>query len=165
MRQKLKGFFCAALVMALLVGGFSLAGTKAAAAVTCKALCGAALKATGGSANLEYQSNSAIDFGALSASARKKVKTIQYVCDSKEVYSLCVMQAKNTAGAKALLKQLQEYQQNNCSSAYLQDYSFTEQEVFKNAVCGRKGKYVWYIALSSQKATNAKGEKAIKKKL
>ena len=133
--------------------------------MSCKSLCSAALKATGGSANLKYQSDNAIDFGALSASGRKKVKSIQYVCDSKEVYSLCVLQAKNTAGAKALLKQLQKYKKNNCGSNYLQDYSSTEQNVFKNALCGRKGTYVWYIAMSDAKTANTKGQDAIKKKL
>jgi len=34
---------------------------------------------------------------------------MQYVCDAKEVYILCILQAKNTAGAKSLLKQLQKY--------------------------------------------------------
>ena len=43
--------------------------------------------------------------------------------------------------------------------------SSTEQKVFKNALCGKKGRYVWYIALSHQKAVNTKGQDAIKKKL
>lgn len=165
MKQRLKSFFGIAVIAVLLVGIFPLAGARVNAAVSCKSLCGAALKASGGSENLEYQSDNAMDFGALSASARKKVKAMQYVCDSKEVYSLCVMQAKNAAGAKALQKQLQKYKKSNSGSDYLQDYSSEEQEVFKNAICGRKGKYVWYIALSPQEEVNIKGEKAIKKKL
>ena len=75
----------------------------------CKSLCSAALKATGGSANLKYASKSALDFGALSSAARKKVKTMQYVFDAKEAYSLCVMQAKNASQAKSLLGTLKSY--------------------------------------------------------
>lgn len=163
MKQRLRRVLGVILAAVLLVN--MLPKTPVQAAVSCKALCGEALKAAGGTQNMEYQSENAADFGALSASARKKVKSIQYICDSKEVYSLCVIQAKNAAGAKALCKQLQKYKKNNCGSAYLQDYSATEQEVFKNAVCGRKGSYTWYIALSPQKEENIKGQKAIKKKL
>lgn len=163
MEQKFKKFVGAVVVMLLLVSIFPQIPTEAA--VSCKSLCGAALKASGSSGNMEYQSDNAIDFGALPASVRGKVKSIQYICDSKEVYSLCVIQAKNTAGAKLLQKQMQKYKKNNCSSGYLSEYSSAEQEVFKNALCGRKGKYVWYTALSTVKTVNGKGEKAIKKKL
>lgn len=81
------------------------------------------------------------------------------------MYSLCVLQAKSPASAKSLLKQLQKYKKNNGNSGYLQDYSSTEQKVFQNAVCGRKGTYVWYIAMSDTKTANIYGQKAIKKKL
>lgn len=132
---------------------------------TCRSLCGEALKATGGSYNLKYSSDTALDFGALSSSARKKVKTIQYVCDAKEVYSLCIMQAKNASNAKSLLSVLKKYKKENCKSDYLSDYSDTEKKVFKNAICGRKGSYVWYIAMSPNKKTNTKGQTALKKKI
>ena len=165
MKQSPKKFFCVIFMVVLLAGIFLHIPTEAKETVSCKSLCSAALKSSGAAGNLEYQSDNAIDFGALSASARKKVKSIQYICDSKEVYSLCVLQAKNTAGAKSLHKQLKKYKKNNCSSGYLSDYSSTEQNVFRNALCGRKGRYVWYIALSSRKAVNAKGQDEIKKKL
>lgn len=165
MKPILKKYFCIALTAVFLTGVFSMAPAEAKGTVSCKTLCSAVLKATGAAGNLKYQSDNAIDFGALSASARKKVKSIQYICDEKEVYSLCVLQANNTAGAKSLQKQLQKYMKNNCGSNYLSDYSSTEQKVFKNALCGRKGKYVWYIALSPKKTVNTKGQNAIKKKL
>jgi len=165
MKQNLKKVFCIIFTVVLLAGIFLKTQAEAKEAVSCKSLCSAALEGSGAVGNLEYQSGNAIDFGALSASARKKVKSIQYICDAKEVYSLCVIQANNTAGAKSLQKQLKKYKKNNCNSNYLSDYSSTEQKVFKNALCGRKGKYVWYIALSPKKAVNTKGQNAIKKKL
>ena len=152
------------LIFSLIITGV-IFNVPAEGKTKCKSLCSAALKASGGSENLQYESEDAIDFGALSASARKKVKNIQYICDSKECYSLCVIEAKNAAGAKALCKQLKKYKENNCGSAYLKDYSLTEQEVFKNAVYGRKGRYVWYIAMSGSKQVNKDGQEAIKKKL
>ena len=44
------------------------------------------------------------------------------------------------------------------------DFSKTEQNIIKSAIYGRKGKFVWYISMSS-KANNLKGEAALKKKL
>lgn len=167
MRDVLKRTGCLLLVLVLLAGVIIQASPKASlqakSAVTCKSLCGAVLKMAGGAKKLKYTSTSAIDFGALSASERSKVKSIQYICDAKEVYSLCVMRAKSTAGAKKLVKSLKKYKKNNCSSDYLSDYSKTERKVFKNAIYGRKGKYVWYIALSPKKAKNKKGQTAIKR--
>ena len=165
MKRNFKRVFCIIFTAVLLAGILLQTPVEAKEAVSCKSLCSAALEGSGAAGKLEYQSGNAIDFGALSVSARKKVKSIQYICDSKEVYSLCVIQAKNAAGAKSLYKQLRKYKKNNCSSAYLSDYSSTEQKVYKNALCGRKGRYVWYIALSHQKAVNTKGQDAIKKKL
>lgn len=165
MMMKWKRIFCVILAVLLLVGIFSQNPVDAEAAVSCKSLCSAALKATGGAAHLKYKSDNAYDFGALPASAKKKVKSISYICDEKEVYSLCVIQAKNTAGAKSLQKQLNTYKKNNSKSSYLSDYSSDEQKVFKNAICGRQGKYVWYIAMSPDKAVNKKGQTAIKKAL
>lgn len=186
MKNRLKKTFCFILVLALIAGIVPQAPAQAApqetpqatpqktpqatpkatkAAVSCKSLCSAALKATGGSKKLEYSSKSALDFGGFSSSDRKKVKSIRYVYDEKEVYSLCVVKAKNTAKAKSLLKTLKKYKKRNCTSDYLSDYSNNEKKVFKNAVCGRKGTYVWYIAMSTKKKTNTKGQSAIKKKL
>ena len=113
----------------------------------------------------KYSSAAALDFGALTHSVRSQVKTIQYVCDSKEAYSLCVMEAKNGKGAKKLYNALKKYQKANSKSDYLSDYSKTEQKVFKNAIYGKKGTFVWYIAMSPSKAVNKKGQAALKKKL
>jgi len=164
-KLKITKKFTCFIIASLIITGFISHMPAEAKNLSCKSLCGAALKAAGGSENLKYQSDDAINFGALSASDNKKIKSIQYLCDEKEVYSLCVLQAKNGAGAKSLLKQLKKYKKNNCTSDYLQDYSSTEQKVFKNAVCGRKGNYVWYIAMSATKTDNTNGQKAIKKKL
>ena len=156
---------CFVFILALLAGILPPPVAEAKAEVSCKSLCSAALKATGGSKKLKYTSTSAIDFGGLSASARNKVKNIQYICDAKEVYSLCLIETENTSNAKTVLNALKKYKKNNSNSNYLSDYSSTEKKVFKNAVCGKKGKFVWYIAMSPKKATNNKGQTAIKKKL
>lgn len=155
------------LVTALILAGLACQPARnAQAAPSCKSLAKTALKSTGGTSYLKYTSNSAKDFGALGKSARKKVKSIMYLFDDKEVYSVCVIKAKKTSGAKSLLKTLKNYKKNNCSNNYyMSDYSSTEQAVLKNAIYGRKGKYVWYIAMSGDKSTNTSGQKAIKKKL
>lgn len=135
---------------------FPQMGQAAKKKESCKTLCGYALKATGGAKKLKYSSAAALDFGALTHSVRSQVKTIQYVCDSKEAYSLCVMEAKNGKGAKKLYNALKKYQKANSKSDYLSDYSKTEQKVFKNAIYGKKGTFVWYIAMSPSKAVNKK---------
>lgn len=164
---KFRKLFALCVVIALITGIFSgyYAQAETKTVVNCKSLCSTALKATGGSKKLKYTSASAIDFGGLSASARKKVKEIRYICDSKEVYSLCVIRTKNAKDAAKILSALKKYKKNNCSSDYLSDYSATEKKVLKNAVCGKKGTYVWYIAMSPEKANNNKGQKSIKKRL
>lgn len=162
--RKLLALCLAAAFAAGILSGYS-AQAKAKTAVSCKSLCSTALKATGGSKKLKYTSASAIDFGGLSASDRNKVKEIRYICDSKEVYSLCVIRTKDTKDSAKVLSALKKYKKNNCTSDYLSDYSAAEKKVFKNAVCGRKGTYVWYIAMSPKKAKNNKGQKSIKKRL
>lgn len=137
----------------------------ASAKTDCQAACAAALKATGNSSKIKYKSITPMDFGGFSASAQKKTVSFMYICDAKEVYSICVAMAGTTDDAKSLLKALKTYKTNNCGSTYLNDYSSTEQKVFKNAVCGRKGNYVWYIAMSPRKSANTKGQKALKSKL
>ena len=144
---------------------FPQMGQAAKKKESCMTLCGYAVKATGGAKKLKYSSAVALDFGALTHSVRSQVKTIQYVCDSKEAYSLCVMEAKNGKGAKKLYNALKKYQKANSKSDYLSDYSKTEQKVFKNAIYGKKGTFVWYIAMSPSKAVNKKGQAALKKKL
>ena len=151
---KFRKIICTILAMTLLIG-LVAEPAQAKPKANCKSLCSAALKAT----------KSALDFGALSSAARKKVKTMQYVFDAKEAYSLCVMQAKNASQAKSLLGTLKSYKKRNCKSDYLSDYTAAEKQVFQNAVCGQKGKYVWYIAMSPKKDVNMKGQTALKKKL
>lgn len=165
MKYTLRKIACILLALALLVSAFPQAAEAANSGITCKTLCGSALKATGGSKNLKYSSKSAMDFGALSSSARKKVKNIQYVCDAKEVYSLCVIETKNSTDATSLLNVLKKYKKRNCKSDYLSDYSTTEKNVFKNAICGKKENYVWYIAMSPNKKDNTKGQTTLKKKM
>ena len=167
MMYKFRKLLILCLAIAFITGTFSEYSAKAKTntAVNCKSLCSTALKATGGIKKLKYTSASAIDFGGLSASVRKKVKEIRYICDSKEVYSLCVIRTKDTKDSAKVLSALKKYKKNNCNSDYLSDYSATEKKVFKNAVCGKKGTYVWYIAMSPKKAKNDKGQKSIKKRL
>ncbi|MCM1245426.1 MAG: DUF4358 domain-containing protein [Roseburia sp.] len=160
-----KRSFILILAVLLLTGMLPQIPANAKGSVSCKSLCSAALKEAEGAEHLKYQSANAYDFGALSVSAKKKVENISYVCDAKEVYSLCVMQAENVSGAKSLKQQLEKYIKNNKKSSYLSDYSSEEQKVFQYAVCGRKGSYVWYIAMSPKKASNTKGQKAIQRML
>lgn len=136
-----------------------------AAGVTCKSLSKAALDGTGGSSKLKYQTTSADEFAGFTLSEAEKVSSIVYLCDEKEVYSICVAQASSKSKASELLKSLKSYKERNSSSDYLSDYSSTEQKVFKNAICGKKGKYVWYIAMSSSKSVNKKGQTELKKQL
>ena len=161
--NKIKKIVCIILVLILAVG--AVEHSSSMAAVSCKSLCSAVLKATDSSDKLEYSSEIALDFGGFSSSDRKKVESIQYVCDTKEVYSICVVKAGSASNAKSLLKALKKYKNNNSNSDYLSDYSADEQKVLKNAICGRSGAYVWYIAMSSKKAVNRKGQTALKKKL
>jgi hypothetical protein len=155
---------CMALLLSL-VSGLRSVHVEAQKNTSCKTLCSKALKAAGGSSHLKYSSVSAMDFGALSAGDRNRVKEIQYVCDAKEAYSLCIMKTANPKNAGKLLKAMKSYKKSNCKSNYLSDYSATEQKVFRNAICGKKGNYVWYIAMSTDKKDNQKGQKAIVKAL
>ena len=83
--------------MTLLIGP-AAEPAQAKPKANCKSLCSAALKATGGSANLKYASKSALDFGALSSAARKKVKTIQYVFDAKDFKMQFVVKKGSMSG-------------------------------------------------------------------
>ena len=165
--KRRKGIRITACILAFVMvfGMFLQVPVLADAAVSCKTLCQAALKKTGGESKLKYQSAKAEDFGGFSASDRKKVSSVMYVCDEKEAYSLCVAKASSNSDAADLLKSLISYKSANSISDYLSDYSSDEQKVFKNALCGRKGKYVWYIAMSSKKSVNKKGQTALKEKL
>lgn len=165
MKNRFKKMICIMMVAVMAACTLPYAFAQAKNEPTCKALCAAGLKATGGTKKLKYKSSAAMDFGALSSTDRKKVQEMQYVFDAKEAFSLCVIKAKDTSGAKSLLGTLNKYKKSNCKSDYLSDYSSAEKKAFQNAVCGRKGKYVWYIAMSSAKKGNNKGQAAIKKNI
>lgn len=130
-----------------------------------KSLCSEVLNVTGNKDKLKYKSEKATDFAGFSIADSKKVSSIMYVCDDKEVYSLCVAKAKTAKGASKLLKSLKSYKKANANSGYLSDYSKQEQKVLKNSVCGKKGSYVWYIAMSGSKSVNKKGQSALKNKI
>lgn len=158
----------AALLMALIMilGALVQAPVYVqAASVRCKSLCQTVLKETGGESHLKFQSKKAADFGGFTVADRKKVSSIMYVCDEKEAYAVCVVKASSNSDAADLLKSMKSYKSNNSSSDYLSDYSSDEQKVFKNAICGKKGKYVWYIAMSTKKSVNKNGQTALKEKL
>lgn len=139
--------------------------TRAAAKVTCKSLSKAALDKTGGSSKLKYQTTKKDGFSGFTVSDNKKVSSLVYLCDAKEVYAICVVKASSSANAASLLGSMKSYKEQNSQSDYLSDYSASEQKVFKNAVCGKKGRYVWYIAMSTKKSVNQKGQTKIKELL
>ena len=60
---KFRKIICTILAMTLLIG-LVAEPAQAKPKANCKSLCSAALKTTGGSANLKYASKSALDFGA-----------------------------------------------------------------------------------------------------
>ncbi len=156
----------AAFLLVLIIAfGALLQMPVVAKAASCKSLCQTVLKATGGGSKLKFQSKKAEDFGGFTVADREKVSSIMYVCDEKEIYSICVGKASSNSDAADLLKSLKSYKSNNSNSDYLSDYSSEERKVFKNAVCGRKGKYVWYISMSSKKSVNKDGQTALKEKL
>lgn len=156
----------ALLVIVLSVGALQTPFlAEAASKVTCKKLCKAALNVTGGSSKLQYQTTKALEFPGFSASDAEDVSSIAYLCDEKEVYCICVAKASSKSKAKDLLNSLKAYHDQGVHSDYLDDYSNNEQKVIKNAVYGRKGRYVWYIAMSTKKSVNKKGQTKIKEQL
>lgn len=160
--------YMAAFVLAFIMVFGTLLQTPVfvnAASASCKTLCQAVLKETGGGDKLKFQSKKPEDFGGFTVADREKVSSVMYVCDEKEAYAVCVVKASSNTNASDLLKSLKSYKSNNSSSDYLSDYSSEEQKVFKSAVCGKKGKYVWYIAMSSKKSVNKNGQTALKEKL
>lgn len=162
--EQMKRFLSLCLAVLLLAGTWgSVARVQAKAGV--KDLCKAAMKATGNTGKLKYKSDTADSFPGFTVSDRKKVSSIIYVCDAREVYSICVVQAGSASDAKALLGELNQYKKQNSNSGYLKDYSKEEQGVLKNALCGKKGKTIWYIAMSGKTSVNKKGQKAIRRKL
>lgn len=156
---------CCLLAVVCCLLAFLQAPVTADAKVSAKSLCRAALNATGGSSQLKYQTAEAGECPIFTVAQSEKISSIAYLCDEKEIYSICVAKAAKKADASSLLESIKTYKKSNSSSDYLSDYSKTEQKVFKNAVCGKKGSYVWYIAMSPEKDTNKKGQNALKGKL
>jgi len=156
---------CCLLAFAYCMLALGQAPVAAAAKVTAKSLCKAALDATGGSSQLKSQSTNPEDCPIFTVAQSEKISSIAYLCDDKEIYSICVAKAAKKSDASDLLKSIKAYKKNNSSSDYLSDYSKTEQSVFQNAVYGKKGAYVWYIAMSPKKDVNKKGQDALKKQL
>ncbi|MBR1740590.1 MAG: hypothetical protein IJ733_01725 [Lachnospiraceae bacterium] len=154
------------LVMALLIAGLeSGGGTHAVAENKLKTACATALKATGNAKKLTYKTSTPSDFDAISFRHDRKVSAIYYVTSDNTVYNVCVAKAKTTANAKTLYQAFAAYKKDRLASEYFKaDFTKTEQNVMRNAIYGRKGKYVWYISMSSKKKNQA-GEKALKKKL
>ena len=87
--------FAGALEMPVLV--------QAASKVTCKSLCKAALGKTGGSSKLKYQTTKKDGFSGFTVSDNKKVSSLVYLCDEKDVYAICVVKASSSANATSLL--------------------------------------------------------------
>ncbi len=157
--------YAALIICIILFGSILWESSRVFAAVDAKTVCAAALKATGNTDKLKYKSDKAADFAGFSASDGKKLSSVMYICDEKEVYSICVVRAKNSKGASKILKKFKAYKKANAESDYLGDYSAEEQNVLKNAICGKKGKFAWYIAMSESKSVNKKGQTAIKKSI
>ena len=128
--------------------------------------CSAAVKAAGNAEKLAYKSETPADFEAVSYKYRKKVASCFFVTSDNSVYNVFVAKAKSINDAKKLKKAFSEYKENQITGIYFNtDYTKTEQNVKKNAIYGRKGKYVWYISMSHKAKNNIAGETALKKKI
>lgn len=155
------------LVFALTISSAGMHGkvAEAKASSTLKKACAAVAKKTGNAKKLKFKTSTPSDFDAISFRYDKKVSAMYYVADDKTVYNICVAKAKTTAYAKKIYKAFASYKQSRLKNEYFKtDYTKTEQKIMKNAIYGRKGKYVWYISMSSLKKNKA-GESALKKKL
>ena len=135
---RMKKMVCSLLAFVCFALALVQAPAVAEAKASAKSLCKAALDATGGSSYLTSQTTKAGDCPIFTVAQSKKISSIAYLCDDKEIYSICVVKAAKKSDASGLLKSIKAYQKNNSSSDYLGDYSQTEQNVFKNAVCGKK---------------------------
>lgn len=161
----MKKAVCCLLALACCAGVLLQAPVSASAKASAKSLCKAALDATGGSSQLKSQTTKASDCPIFTMDQSGKISSIAYLCDDKEVYSICVAKVSKKSDVSGLYNSIKAYKDNNSNSNYLSDYSATEQKVFKNAVYGKKGKYVWYIAMSPKKNVNKSGQDALKKQL
>lgn len=156
---------CCLLALVCCAGVLLQSMVLADAKVSAKSLCKAALDVTGGSDQLKSQTTKASDCPIFTIAQSQKISSIAYLCDDKEIYSICVAKVSKKSDVSDIYNSIKTYKNNNSNSNYLSDYSATEQKVFKNAVYGKKGKYVWYIAMSSKKDVNKKGQDALKKQL
>ncbi len=162
MKRIISSVICMVIVLAVFFWGSSesvLAASKA------KNACAVVLKNSENVDKIKYQSTNAADFEAIPYKYRKKVSDMYYVTSDNGVYNVCVVKAKTTKIAKKLVKEFQTYKNNQINGLYFEsDYTEDEQTIMKDAVYGRKGKYVWYISMDS-KSINAKNVKNLKKKL
>lgn len=128
--------------------------------------CSAAVKAAGNAEKLAYKSATPADFEAVSYKHKKRVASCFFVTSDNSVYNVFIAKAKSVNDAKKLDKAFSEYKENQITGIYFNtDYTKTEQNVMKNAVYGRKGKYVWYISMSHKAKNNIAGEKALRQKI
>ncbi|MBR1743831.1 MAG: hypothetical protein IJ733_18620 [Lachnospiraceae bacterium] len=166
MKRKQKKMIAILLMMAILFTSIGKTRAEAAnAASKVKNACSAALKATGNAKKIKYKSTTPSDFDAISYKYNKKVSAMFFVTSDNTVYNICVAQGKSANDAKTLYKAFAQYKENQIHGLYFDtDFSKAEQNVMKNAIYGRKGKFVWYISMSSKKK-NLAGETALKKKI
>lgn len=130
-----------------------------------KTACASAVKKTGNVKKLTFKTSTPSDFDAISFRHDKKVHSMYYVADDKTVYNVCVVKTKTTAYAEKIYKAFADYKKARLDNEYFKtDYTKVEQNIMKNAIYGRQGKYVWYISMSSKKKNKA-GQAALKKKL
>ena len=162
MKKLLRKTLCAVLVFTLL---FSLTTVKTMAASKAKNACAAALKVTKNIDKIQYQSTSAQDFEGIPFNYKNKVTDMYFVTSDNGVYNVCIAKAKTTKVAKKLNTAFKKFKNNQINGLYFEsDYSKEEQTIMKNAVYGRKGKFVWYVSMSDKK-TNMSAVKKLKKKL
>lgn len=167
MRKKLLKVVGILLVFALTITSAGVGGKVgvAKASSKLKTACEAAVKKTGNVKKLTFKTSTPSDFDAISFRHDKKIRDMYYVADDKTVYNVCVAEAKTTADAEKVYKAFATYKKSRLSNEYFKtDYSKAEQNIMRNAIYGRQGKYVWYISMSSKKKNQA-GQAALKKKL
>ncbi|MDE7313919.1 MAG: hypothetical protein K2N87_20235 [Eubacterium sp.] len=131
--NRIRKIACCLLAFACCVLALAQAPITADAKASAKSLCKAALDATGGSSRLKFQTAKAGDCPIFTIAQSKKISSIAYLCDEKEIYSICVVKAADKSDVSSLLASIKTYKRNNSNSDYLSDYTKTEQKVF--SVC------------------------------
>lgn len=156
------------LVLALTISSVGVYGKVAEAktktSAKLKKACKAAVKKTGNAKRLdpEMSTSKPSRCNVLSSYYEKKVSSMYYMTNG-DAFEVCVAKAKTTNYAKKICKNFAKHKKMKYSIRY--DYPLEEVKVIKNTVYGRKGKYVWYISMSTSKKKNKAGEAAIKKSL